>query len=379
MIGYFLMMIAGCLSGYSQGLYNDGSLISVSAQTIFKLPDSLVNNGTLINNGELIISGAWINKGTYTAGEGEINFDNNLTQVINHNDQSIGKLVISGGGKKHFLANITIQSELRLENGILESGNGAKIIMNQGVTVIGASDNSHILGAVEHSGLGDWLFPTGNGTVYLPVNVTNVTDPVASATLSLNELTSGQALSGDPDLAALSTKRYWQLALTGNLNTSKINLPLSGEDELTSNNEMLVVAGSNTGSGPYSSLGKSEFTGTLSSGSLTSDQAPAFSFFTVASLTGETGIEVFNAVSPNGDTQNDYMRIRNIELYPGNHVLIYNRWGDKVFEMSGYDNDEKSFKGESNVTGKKLPGGTYFYSIDLKDGSGRKTGFVALK
>jgi len=66
-------------------------------------------------------------------------------------------------------------------------------------------------------------------------------------------------------------------------------------------------------------------------------------------------------------------------LYPDNQVTIYNRWGDRVFDMPNYDNDQKSFKGESNLTGNKLPSGTYFYSIDLKDNKKPTTGYLVLK
>lgn len=355
--------------------------MSVSSQTIFTVPDSLVNTGTLINNGDLLISGAWINLGTYDAGTGEINFNSDLVQTINHNDQSFGKLTISGTGEKQFLANITIESELDLQSGILKSANGAKIILNQGAVVTGGSDQSHVVGAMEAKGAGDWIFPIGNGTKFLPVEITNVTDASANATLTLHEITSGDVLTGEVELGKLSTKRYWELILgAGNLNQSKIILPLSGENDLTSNLDLLIVAGSNTANGPYASLGQSARTGDLTSGSVTSEQAPSVSFLIAAALTGERGIEVFNGVSVIQDGQNDWMKIRNIELYPSNNVSIFNRWGDKVFEMSPYDNNQKAFRGESNINGNnKLPGGTYFYSIDLGDGSPKTTGYLQIK
>ncbi len=376
----FLILFAGSYFVCAQGFYNKGALISLAPQTILVIPDSLVNEGTLINNGDLRISGAWINQGTYDAGTGQINFDNNLVQTINHNDQSIANLTISGGGEKRFLANITIQSSLKLESGLLVSGNGAKIIMNEGVTVTGGSDVSYIRGPVERHGQGNWIFPIGNGTLYLPVEITNVTDPAASAILTLNELTSGQVLTGDPELDKLSSRRYWELALgAGKLDQGKIKLPVAGEEGLTNNFDLLVVAGSKDATGPYSSLGQSSLAGTLTAGSVISEKAPAFTFFTVGAILGERGIEVFNAVSPNDDGKNDFMRIRNIELYPDNRVIIFNRWGDPVFDMTGYNNDQKNFRGESNLNGTKLPGGTYFYSIDLKDGSGKKTGFLEVR
>lgn len=366
---------------FAQGFYNKGSIVSVSSQTILTVPDSLVNTGTLINNGDLLISGAWINLGTYDAGSGEINFNSDLGQTINHNDQSFGKLTISGAGEKQFLANITIESELELQNGILKSVNGARIILREGTVITGGSDQSHIMGPVESGRLGAMLFPIGNGTSYLPVEISNGIDEGDRVTITLNELSSGQILTGDEELAKLSTKRYWELAiLQGSFKERKIKLPLSNEDDLTDNLDLLVVAESSNPLGPYASLGQSARTGDLSSGSVTSGQAPTVSYLTAAALTGERGIEVFNGVSVIQDGQNDWMKIRNIELYPANRVTIFNRWGDSVFEMTGYDNNQKAFRGESNINGNnKLPGGTYFYSIDLGDGTAKTTGYLQIK
>lgn len=366
---------------FAQGFYNKGSIVSLSSQTILTVPDSLVNTGTLINNGDLLISGAWINLGTYDAGSGEINFNSDLVQTINHNDQSFGKLTISGSGEKQFLANITIESELELQSGILKSVNGAKIILREGTVITGGSDQSHIMGPVESGRLGAILFPIGNGTSYLPVEISNGIDEGDRATITLNELSSGQILTGDVELAKLSSKRYWELSiLQGSFKDRRIKLPLDDEDGLTDNLDLLIVAGSNTATGPYASLGQSARTGDLTSGSVTSEKTPVITFLTAAALTGERGIEVFNGVSVIQDGQNDWMKIRNIELYPANRVTIFNRWGDRVFEMNGYDNNQKAFRGESNINGNnKLPGGTYFYSIDLGDGTAKKTGYLQIK
>ncbi|HOO10908.1 MAG TPA: gliding motility-associated C-terminal domain-containing protein, partial [Cyclobacteriaceae bacterium] len=77
---------------------------------------------------------------------------------------------------------------------------------------------------------------------------------------------------------------------------------------------------------------------------------------------------------------NDYFEIFNIDQYPNNKVSIYNRWGDKVFEVMGYDNDQKVFKGENNITGSgKLSSGVYFYRILLGDGTQELNGYLELK
>ena len=72
-----------------------------------------------------------------------------------------------------------------------------------------------------------------------------------------------------------------------------------------------------------------------------------------------------NIISPNDDGVNDYLHIPCIDsgLYPSNSIVIYNQWGDKVFEASPYKNDNaEGWKGElNNERGKDLPDGTYFY------------------
>ncbi|HEX8515519.1 MAG TPA: ice-binding family protein [Bacteroidia bacterium] len=70
--------------------------------------------------------------------------------------------------------------------------------------------------------------------------------------------------------------------------------------------------------------------------------------------------------SPNGDNINDRFVIRGILNYPENTFVIFNRWGDKVFEASPYENTwtGKCDKG-LQVGGDELPVGTYFYILDL--------------
>jgi gliding motility-associated-like protein len=368
-----ILLFGSSLCAGAQGFYNKGSIVSLSTQTILTVPDSLLNTGTIINDGDLRISGAWINLGTYdAAGTGKINFDSDQPQTINHNDQSFKKLTISGTGEKEFLANITIESELELQSSYLKSVNGAKIIFDPGAIITGGSDQSHVIGPVELKGAGDWLFPVGNGTTYLPVEILGVTDATASATLTLNELTS-ETLTGAAELKKLSTKRYWEVILnSGNINSSLITLPLSDEDGLTDDLDLLVVASSNTATSGYTNIGKSTLVGSLSEGSITSKEIPALKFYTVAAI-GE-GIEVFNGVSAGMDGKNDYLRINNIELYTDTEVNIFNRWGDRDNKKP-----EKRFNGDTKPGGNRLPAGTYFYSINLGDGQKQITGYLEVK
>ena len=89
----------------------------------------------------------------------------------------------------------------------------------------------------------------------------------------------------------------------------------------------------------------------------------------------EDDLEIFNLVTPNGDNDNDVFTIRNIELYPDNTVEIYNRWGILVYEVSGYGQDSKYFRGisQGRVTisqSSELPVGTYFYVVKYRNNAG---------
>ena len=100
-------------------------------------------------------------------------------------------------------------------------------------------------------------------------------------------------------------------------------------------------------------------------------------------------IQVYNAVTPNGDSNNEVFFIENIDIlecYPENNVEIYNRWGVKVFDADNYDNVNRVFRGisEGRTTVKQsaeLPTGTYFYILKYKTLEGNyvtKNGYLYL-
>ena len=72
--------------------------------------------------------------------------------------------------------------------------------------------------------------------------------------------------------------------------------------------------------------------------------------------------------SPNGDGVNDYWFIKYIDNFKLNEVVVFNRWGVKVYEQKGYNNNDpdRRWDGKSKG-GKDLPSGTYYYVIKLND------------
>ncbi|MCU0428705.1 MAG: gliding motility-associated C-terminal domain-containing protein [Cytophagaceae bacterium] len=91
----------------------------------------------------------------------------------------------------------------------------------------------------------------------------------------------------------------------------------------------------------------------------------------------ERPIDVPNAFTPNGDSNNDAWEIKHIESFPNCQIKIFNRWGNLVYQSEGYN---EPWKGDNFRNGEVLPSGTYFYVIELNSVNFREplSGYVQL-
>ncbi|UJH68135.1 gliding motility-associated C-terminal domain-containing protein [Muricauda sp. SCSIO 65647] len=84
---------------------------------------------------------------------------------------------------------------------------------------------------------------------------------------------------------------------------------------------------------------------------------------------GRDEIQVSKTVTANGDGINDVFEITGVEYcnYTFN-VMLFNRWGDKVFESRNYENNWGGFS-PNNSFGNSgmLPAGTYYYIISVNE------------
>lgn len=72
--------------------------------------------------------------------------------------------------------------------------------------------------------------------------------------------------------------------------------------------------------------------------------------------------------SPNGDELNDYFVIPELEDYTASSLVVWNRWGDVVFESEDYKNDWAGTceSGLCFGSGTDVADGTYFYSLTIE-------------
>ncbi len=87
-------------------------------------------------------------------------------------------------------------------------------------------------------------------------------------------------------------------------------------------------------------------------------------------------VKIYSGVTPNNDGVNETWQIDDIDKYPNNEVTIYNRWGYEVFKTKSYNNGINSWPPKDALN--NLPSSTYFYIIELGDGSKPIKGWVEL-
>ena len=75
----------------------------------------------------------------------------------------------------------------------------------------------------------------------------------------------------------------------------------------------------------------------------------------------------YNFITPNGDGQNDFFEIDNLEKYASNELWIYDRWGREIFYTKGYTGN----------WGSDIKKGVYYYLL-LVDGN-KEEGSILVK
>lgn len=90
-------------------------------------------------------------------------------------------------------------------------------------------------------------------------------------------------------------------------------------------------------------------------------------------------IRIPNGFTPNGDGHNDHFLVKGIGIIK--HMVVYSRWGDKVFERSNFIASEPANAWNGYIKGLPAPAGTYVYFIELQCPGGQpftKKGTVTL-
>jgi gliding motility-associated-like protein len=103
---------------------------------------------------------------------------------------------------------------------------------------------------------------------------------------------------------------------------------------------------------------------------LSTAAAPLQAWSNDARAAFENPLAFYNVFTPNGDGVNETLTIQNVELYPGNRIAIYNRWGKQIYQASNYRN---TWNGEAQ------PSGTYYFMFTEASGKVTKGWFEIVR
>jgi len=80
-----------------------------------------------------------------------------------------------------------------------------------------------------------------------------------------------------------------------------------------------------------------------------------------------------NTFTPNNDGVNDVWNIQNLDRYPDCIMDIYNRYGILMYHSIGYGT-----AWDGRYKGEEVPVGTYYYVLNLRDGTKNYGGYVTI-
>jgi gliding motility-associated-like protein len=208
--------------------------------------------------------------------------------------------------------------------------------------------------------------PTSGAVIAVKEGDNNTGNPIGSTAIDIGSTSQGKALEKKFSIVNTGSAAASIVSIDSSDPAFRIVDPAPSIIEPNSF-EILTISLNNDTPGNYSATITVTFTD------------DTFSF----SIEGEVGSDdlvVYNAVTPNGDDAHDWLKIKNIENYPGNKVVILDRLGNEVYSISDYDNanPSKRFDGVSNKgAGRNLTDGTYFYVISANNK--KYTGFLLLQ
>ncbi len=137
----------------------------------------------------------------------------------------------------------------------------------------------------------------------------------------------------------------------------------------------------NGGASPYiyywSNKATTENISNLQAGTYTVSVTDSLGCIAVGSITliEPMALEMPTGISPNSDGLNDNFVVHGLDLFPINHLAIYNRWGDIVYQISNYKNDWNGTDGG----GMALADGTYFVILEISSKGIILKGYVDIR
>ena len=376
---------------------NEGMLY-ISKDTQFSTVETLDNleSGEVYNDGEAFIYSHFNN-------DGVVDFykETGTTRFIGNSDQILSGVNISYLQNVYFNNRSTavpflltglldINGLADFYDGIVDNRNfGGEITFRTNANHTNTSDRSHVNGTVNKLGKSEFKFPIGDGGYY---RFGGISAPASSQAIFKGTFYFENSDNLHPHrlrvgaIETIDNQEYWIIEEETTTNEDVL-ITLSYRD-VTTPSKMMIAAEEgiitivrwdeptnmwvNEG-GVVDKDNQTVITAISGYGTYT------FGILSDAATNSPGGLVVYNGVTPNGDGINDYffIDIPSDGSVRDLHVMVFNRWGVKVYESDNYDVGGDVFDGFSSGRltvnrDKQLPSGTYYYILDYQYGDPAK-------
>ena len=355
----------------SQTLFNlGGTEIFISQGETISIVGNVENSGNIINAGTILMAGNWSNTGTYNSIQGSFTLNGADEQQVNHNGQNFFDLTINGTGEKILDSDVLIGNQITFESGLVTPANNSVLLVGNGAQILGGSGASYVNGMLAIEGTGDKFFPIGKNGKFKPINLYNIQG--TTPTIGFEVFEPNNDPQAPKELQAISTTRYWQKTqIAGSTSNGRIALTI-GEDDGINDLFLAVVTEADQPGEIFQNLGRSETTGDLAEGSVTSDM-PITDGNKIYALGQEVDLTGIDCVPGALATLSSNLEERAIKVYCSNiseenfSFKIYNKWGLVVYETTSLqDATEAGWDGINTNTGNPEKNDVYRYVLSGK-------------
>lgn len=358
----FLFIISLCKLTIAQTAFQNNGFVQMHTNAKVGFHTHLVNNGAFDKN------------------EGFTGFySNNETLTVSGNNRAIfNDLEIGTVNNLELYTSLGVKNELLfLEGKVITPRNETDISLDfiNHQFYVGESNDRHTDGYASVITNEAFTFPIGDDNRLRPMILPNHTNnptfkgayffenPNTPSTFNNNFTTSTKEKS----IQNVSKQEFWDLD-----GTTETNITLTWDEQsnipfLSLNLNNLRVVGWNKTTAIWENLGNTKVEGSIDKGTITSKLfiPNNYEILTIGTINDQKEVNNNYLISPNNDGINDPFVIEDLKNYKHNKLLIFNRWGNLVYQKEDYKSEFYGLS-EGRVTllvKDLLPVGTYFYIV----------------
>ena len=195
-----------CIAYAASAQMVSSTSIYVSEGAVLSIGQEFENSGLLVNKGTLHLQNDLANEGSIQS-EGILVVDGINKQTFKGSQAaSVSNLVIEN--ELTLANNLNIEKEATFNNGIVHSSDKYPLAFGANASYIGASDYSHVQGAVKKENAKDFTFPLGDGSMLHAFNAASNGTLVGNY-YGVNPLSLSSNL--DLNVENINAYEYWTL------------------------------------------------------------------------------------------------------------------------------------------------------------------------